>query len=53
MKNYKLRGVAGKISMLRREMGKCGQTAKPDKCRKMFITYIRNADKQMRKIQSE
>jgi hypothetical protein len=53
MKNYKLRGVAGKISMLRREMGKCGQTAKPDKCRKMFIKYIRNADKQMRKIQSE
>jgi hypothetical protein len=53
MKAYKLRGVSGKISALKREMGKCNQTSRPDKCRKMFITYIRNADKQMRKIQSE
>lgn len=53
IKNYRLRGVAGKVSALRREMGKCGQTAKPDKCRKMFFNYIRNAEKEMRRIQSQ
>lgn len=53
MKRYKLRGVSGKISALRREMGKCNQTSRPDKCRKMFQSYINNAEKQMRKIQSE
>lgn len=53
MKNYKLRGVAGKVSALRKEMGKCSQTPKPEKCRKMFINYIRNAEKEMRNIQSQ
>lgn len=53
IKNYRVRGVAGKVAALRREMGKCGQTSKPDKCRKMFINYIRNAEKEMRKIQSQ
>jgi hypothetical protein len=52
-KNYKLRGAAGKISALRKEMGKCSKTANPDKCRKMFQNYIRNAEKQMRGIQTE
>lgn len=53
LKNYKARGVAGKVSALRKEMGKCSQTPKPEKCRKMFIKYIRNAEKEMRKIQSQ
>jgi hypothetical protein len=52
IKRFKLRGITGKISALRREMGKCTQTVKPDKCRKMFAKYIANAQKQMRKIQA-
>jgi len=52
MKNFKLRGLAGKISALRKEMGKCNQTLKPDKCRKMFISYIKNAEKQSLKIKT-
>jgi len=53
MKHYKARGIAGKVSALRREMAKCANTPKPDKCRKMFLNYIRNAEKEMRKIQSQ
>jgi hypothetical protein len=53
MKRFKVRGISGKISALRREMGKCNQTSRPDKCRKMFMDYIKNAEKQMRKIYSE
>ena len=53
MKRFKVKGISGKISSLRREMGKCNQTAKPEKCRKMFLNYIKNAEKQMRKIQAE
>jgi len=53
MQRYKIRGVSGKIQALRREMGKCNQTSRPDKCRKMFINYIRNAEKQMKKIQAD
>jgi hypothetical protein len=51
MKRFKLRGVSGQINALRKEMGKCNQTARPDKCRKMFSTYIKNAETKMRKIQ--
>ena len=53
MKRFKLRGISGQISALRREMGKCNQTARPDKCRKMFMKYIVNAEKKMKKIQAE
>jgi len=53
MKRFKIRGVAGQISALRREMGKCNQTARPDKCRKMFMSYIANAEKKMKKVQQE
>lgn len=53
MKRFKLRGISGKLSALRREMGKCNQTSRPDKCRKMFMSYIQTAEKQMKKIQSE
>lgn len=51
MKKYKIKGLAGKMASLRREMGKCNQTAKPNKCRKMFLNYIKNIEKQARKIQ--
>lgn len=51
MQKFKLKGMSGKISALRREMGKCNQTLRPDKCRKMFLNYIKTAEKQMRKIQ--
>ena len=51
MKRFKVKGISGKIAALRREMGKCNQTIRPDKCRKMFLNYIKNAEKQMRKIQ--
>ena len=53
MKRFKMRGVTGQISALKREMGKCSQTARPDKCRKMFMNYISNAEKKLKKIQSE
>ena len=53
MKRFKIRGTAGKISALRKEMGNCNQTSRPDKCRKMFVNYIRNAEKQMKKIQAD
>lgn len=52
MKNFKLRGLVGKVSALRSEMGKCNQTLKPDKCRKMFMKYIHNIEKQGMKIKS-
>jgi len=53
MKKFKIRGLNGKISAMRREMGKCNQTSRPDKCRKMFSDYIREAEKQLKKVQSE
>jgi len=53
MKRFKIRGVTGQISALKREMGKCSQTSRPDKCRKMFMNYITNAEKKLKKIQSE
>lgn len=53
MRNFKVKGISAKIAALRREMGKCSQTAKPDKCRKMFATYIRNAEKEMRRAYSQ
>jgi len=52
IRRYKINGISGKISALKREMGKCNQTSRPDKCRKMFDTYIKNAEKKMRKIQA-
>jgi hypothetical protein len=53
LKNFKVKGVSAKIAAYRKEMGKCGKTQRPDKCRKMFQNYIRTAEKQMRKIQTE
>lgn len=53
MKKFKIRGISGKISALRREMGKCSQTSRPDNCRKMFQKYIVDAEKQMKKIQAK
>lgn len=52
-KNYKLRGAAAKIATLKKESGKCNKTANPEKCRKMFQTYIRNAEKQLQNIRTE
>lgn len=52
IKGFKLRGVSGQISALKREMGKCNQTSRPDKCRKMFMNHIKNAEKKMKKIQT-
>lgn len=53
MKRFKMRGVNGQISALRREMAKCSQTSRPDKCRKMFTNYIESANKKLKKIQAE
>ena len=53
MKKFKLRGLSGKISAMKREMGKCNQTSRPDKCRTMFAKYIQDAEKQLKKVQAE
>jgi hypothetical protein len=53
MKRYKLRGISGQISALQREMGKCNQTLRPDKCRKTFQQYIKDAENKRKKIEEE
>lgn len=53
IKGYKLKGMSAKISALRKEMSKCNQTLKPDKCRKTFQKYIKNIEKQIIKLRAK
>ena len=50
IKNYKVKALKGKILALKREMPKCIQTNRPEKCRKRFMKHIKSIEKKILKI---
>lgn len=52
VRNFKTKALNSKIVSLKKEMAKCSNTEKPEKCRKTFMKHINKIQNQMIKINS-